>query len=212
MTMIKRLPETLAALREGRIDFPKAKMIEEETQLIDDMACPGVEARVLPRAERQTLGQLRRAVQRAALEADPAGMANKREAYVKGRCLEVRPHPSGTADLSIQDAPAEQATAAETYVGALASGLKNAGDTRTMNQLCADIALALLMGIPQPRLAAPSELVGPRIDDHSGAQADRQSQSEVRTGRLATSDDQTVQRGQSEAWRLPVRHPFGESQ
>ncbi|MCK2239614.1 MULTISPECIES: DUF222 domain-containing protein [unclassified Crossiella] len=54
---LRRLPRTLEALGEGRIDYPKAKAIAEAVTLLTDAQAAAVEQRVLPDAAARSVGQ-----------------------------------------------------------------------------------------------------------------------------------------------------------
>jgi Domain of unknown function (DUF222) len=69
------LPATLAAWDEGRIDQAKVNAIHDATLALSDTAAQAVQDRVLPMAPVQTLSQLRAALERAIIAADPAGAA-----------------------------------------------------------------------------------------------------------------------------------------
>jgi hypothetical protein len=79
VSMTRRLPATVAALRAGRIDLARAKLIETFTAGLGDDLAGQVEQRVLGRAEHQTTGQLRASLQRAVIAADPAAAERRRE-------------------------------------------------------------------------------------------------------------------------------------
>lgn len=118
------LPDTLAALSEGKIDVRRAGKIADHTRILDVEARRRVEAVVLPKAHRQTVTQLERALQRAVIVADPAAAERRRETASRGRRVE-RPRPSsdggsdGQAYLSLVG-PAEDVIALYTAVNAAA--------------------------------------------------------------------------------------------
>ncbi len=74
-----RLPGTAQALHEGIIDYPRARLIADLTRVLSDEDARRVEAAVLPTAGTQTTGQLRAAVSRAVLAADPTAATKRRE-------------------------------------------------------------------------------------------------------------------------------------
>jgi Domain of unknown function (DUF222) len=94
-----RLPATAAALHAGEIDVPKARAVVEASTPLDPPAARAVERRVLPRAGRQTLGQLRASLARATLTLDPAGAQARHERAMTGRRVAVTPQPDGMAEL-----------------------------------------------------------------------------------------------------------------
>jgi hypothetical protein len=73
-----RLAVTGAALAAGDIDVQRARLICEATAALEDDQARAVEARVLPDAGQQTTGQLRAALRRAVIVADPRGADDRR--------------------------------------------------------------------------------------------------------------------------------------
>jgi hypothetical protein len=142
-----RLPATMHALRAGLIDETKARVIARAVDgVLDATAAASVEERVLPKAPAQTTGQLRHAVERAAIEADPDAAERRRRHAETGRRVEIRPTDAHTADLCGRDLPADQALAADNRITALATALKHDGDPNSLTFLRAQVFLALLLG------------------------------------------------------------------
>src|SRR6202034_2639971 len=79
VTLRWRLAATLAALSAGRIDLYRARLIAEATGPLDDDTARAVESAVLPGAGGQTSGQLRVALRRAVIAADPEGAEPRRK-------------------------------------------------------------------------------------------------------------------------------------
>ncbi|HXZ63245.1 MAG TPA: DUF222 domain-containing protein, partial [Streptosporangiaceae bacterium] len=79
-----QLPATGAALASGHIDLARARLISEATAPLPDETARAVEDRVLPAAGDQTTGQLRAALRRAVITADPDG-ANRRREHAERR-------------------------------------------------------------------------------------------------------------------------------
>ena len=92
-----RLPETFAALDEGRITPVKASTIRSHTQDLDLDQSALVEADVLPAAPRGTVPELRHAVQRAVIRHDPHGADDRHQAQRERRGSVSRPSPTGWA-------------------------------------------------------------------------------------------------------------------
>jgi hypothetical protein len=110
-----------------------------------------VEHRVLPAAPASTTGQLRAAVLRSVIEADPDAAERRRQAAEARRRVELLPTDSFTADLRGRDLPISDAIAADSRISALARALKAAGDPRQVEFLRAEVYLKLLLGtLPEP--------------------------------------------------------------
>src|SRR5262245_25504172 len=110
---LARLPATLQALRAGVIDVPRARAVAEATGCLPDELGRAVEAQVLPNAAEQTAGQLRAALRRAVLSADPAAAERRHQQQLALRRVELRPLPDGMAELWAL-LPADQAVAVYT--------------------------------------------------------------------------------------------------
>jgi hypothetical protein len=91
-----RLPDTLAALAEGRIDLPRARVIALGTAELTPAHAAAVEAAVLPRAPGMTTGQLRAAVAKAVQSADPSAARKQREEAERRAYVSCWTGPVGT--------------------------------------------------------------------------------------------------------------------
>jgi hypothetical protein len=162
---LTRLPGTAAALQAGRIDSVKAAIITEHTAILTAEHAVGVESHVLPQAERQAPGRVRRACARAVLAADPAAAEQRREDAVRGRRVGVWPAPGGQASL-VLTAPAEQIHALDAVLTRAArSASRCAGETRTIDQLRADLLIATVLATHNAGRLAAGE---PSISEVSG--------------------------------------------
>ena len=143
-----RLPATLAALAGGRIDLARAKLIDQYTTVLDDDLAQMVEARLLPKAERQTTGQLRAALLRAVLAVDPAAAERRRKEAERNARVELAGEPEGTASLLGRFLPAAQASAAWTRIDMIAKALEDSGAAGGIDLLRAQVLIRLLLGQP----------------------------------------------------------------
>jgi hypothetical protein len=140
------LPRTRAALWAGAIDRQKAAVIADETCSLSAAHRAAVERQVLPRAEDQTTGQLRAAVRRAVIAADPAAAHRRKQAALQRARVERWSEDAGTAALAGRDLPPADVLAADSHLSKTARRLKDAGVPGTMDQLRAKVFLALLAG------------------------------------------------------------------
>jgi hypothetical protein len=145
---LARLPRTRDALARGRIDYPKALVIIDELTGLDDELAVAVEDKIIDAAPGQTTGQLRAALRRAVLQADPAAADRRRKKAERDARVEVWTESSGTAALAGRDLPPADVLAADKRVDSLARSLKEAGEDGTLDQLRARVYLALLLGRP----------------------------------------------------------------
>jgi hypothetical protein len=143
---LDRLPLTRAGLADGRIDERRAAVIAEELSGLNDEDAAAVESLIIGKAPRQTTGQLRPAVRRAVIAADPAAARRRKEEALKDARVETSTEISGTARMSGRDLPPADVLAADKYLSALAQAMKQAGTEGSMDQLRARAYLHLLAG------------------------------------------------------------------
>ena len=148
VSLDSRLPATLAVLAGGKIDLARAKLIDQYTTVLDDDLARMVEARVLPKAERQTTGQLRAALSRAVLAVDPAAAERRRTEAERNARVELTGEPEGTASLLGRFLPAAQASAAWSRIDMIAKALEDSGAAGGIDLLRAQVLLRLLLGQP----------------------------------------------------------------
>ena len=118
-TALRRLPATEAALAAGQLNLSKTTAIAEGLAVLDDDTITTAEARVLVRAPKQTLGQLRASISRAVLAADPSTAKVRAEKAKAERRVELTPRADGMCELwALLSAP--DAMALWTAVTALA--------------------------------------------------------------------------------------------
>ncbi len=141
-----RLPATGAALRDGQIDLGRARLIVDATGALSEEAARTVEAKVLPGAGEKTTAQLRAALRRAVIAADPEGAERRREEAERRARVSLYPDEDGTASLAGYSLPSIRAAAAMARITALARALKAAGAGGGIDLLRAQVFLGLLLG------------------------------------------------------------------
>ncbi len=146
VTLNWRLAATGAALRAGQIDLGRARLIAEATDALDEETAREVEARVLPSAGDKTTSQLRAALRRAVIAADPKGAERRREEAERRAKVSLYPDQDGTASLAGYSLPSIRAAAAMARITALAKALKAAGAGGGIDLLRAHVFLGLLLG------------------------------------------------------------------
>ncbi len=150
VSLAERLPATLAALRAGSIDLARARLIEQYTALLPKNLARKVESAVLAKAEWQTTGQLRAALRRAVISADPAAAERRRQEAEKNARVELTGDDEGTASLAGRWLPAGQAAAAWSRLTVMAKALQDSGAAGGMDLLRAQAFIGLLLGTIQP--------------------------------------------------------------
>lgn len=151
--LVDDLPDTLAALEEGRVDAEKAQLVADRTRCLAE---PGtrrrVEAAVLPFARTRTRMQLDRRLRQEVIAAAPAAAEQRRRAAASRRRVS-RPDitspgaDDGMACLTVYG-PAEDLTALWTALDAAArhtraTAAASSKDGRTLDQLRFDVLASL---------------------------------------------------------------------
>jgi hypothetical protein len=161
-TSLAKLPATAKELRLGRIDVPKALTVIDGVAGLDQDLARAVEDNVLAKAHRQTTGELRAAVRRAVLAADPAAARQRRAAAERNARVELWDESAGTKALAGRDLPPAEVLAADKRISAIARELKNAGAGGSLDLLRAKVYVALLAGQPlDALLPAPGDTSAP---------------------------------------------------
>ena len=142
-----RLPLTRQALAEGIIGDYKAQVIAEATRVLDDAAAAEAEAAVMPDGVTgKTPGQIRAAIGRAVVKADPDAARRRRAEAEKDPRVELWREDAGTAAICGYGLPPDAALAAGQAITTAALDLKAAGLPGTMDQLRARAYLDALLG------------------------------------------------------------------
>jgi len=148
---LSRLPATSAALAEGALDLPRARAVVDAVAVLDAPLAAAVERQVLPRAGTQTVGQLRSALSRAVLAADPAAAEIRHERALASRQVTLQAARDGMAELWAL-LPADAAVAVYQHVDALARRF-SADDPRSRDARRADALVTAVLGHPDPAAA-----------------------------------------------------------
>ena len=154
VTLRWRLAATWAALSAGTIDLYRARLIAEATSPLDDDTARAVESAVLPKAGGQTSGQLRVALRRAVIAADPDGAEQRRRDAQRHAKVSLYPDPEGTATLAATRLPGVHAAAGMARLTAIARAMKSAGMGGGLDFLRSVALIGLLLGtlplVPPP--------------------------------------------------------------
>ena len=147
LDLFRRLPKLFDLLESGIIDVARAKAIERATTHLSDAAAQDVVDAVADDAGAMTTGQLRAEIRGLCIETDTNDARDRYETAVQGRRVVNEATDSGTANLSGLDLAPDRVQAAMHCIDTIARGLRGSGETRTMDQLRADVYLDLLNGI-----------------------------------------------------------------
>jgi hypothetical protein len=146
MDLQQRLPEVHRMLTTGLLDVRRAKTIENGTCHLSVGAARGVVERVAEAAPELTTGQLAARIRKLCIEADTDEANNRYGRALDDRRVVAQPTIAGTAHLSGTDLPPHRVAAATRRINGIARSLRRDDDSRTMDQLRADVYLDLLQG------------------------------------------------------------------
>jgi hypothetical protein len=144
--VIDKLPVVFAALNDGTIDVPKARVLCDAVVGLDTPTARRVVDQLIGEAHQLTTGQLRYRLRRLVLAADPDAVKRAAQRMLPGRRVQARLTDDGLAELAGYDLPPHRVAAAMERLTAIAKAAKSGGDTRRIDQLRADILLDLLVG------------------------------------------------------------------
>jgi Domain of unknown function (DUF222) len=171
---LSRLPEVLAALQAGQIDWAKACLFADLLAGLSGDDAQAIARKLLAQAGGMTTGQLRAALARAVLEVDPDAAEQRRKAARKDTEVQVWHEPSGNAALAGRELSQTDVIHASVRLTAFARWLQQHGATGTLDQLRSAVYIALLAGrTVQSLLAGGAESTGPRGGNPTDGSSDR---------------------------------------
>ncbi|MFD0814936.1 DUF222 domain-containing protein [Amycolatopsis umgeniensis] len=141
-----RLPRTLGLMDQGKLSGFGAMKVAAATAWLSDEDALTADALLEDRLEDKNSEQIRKAAGHAAITVDREGAGRRVERHRDGRRLTVRHGETGVASIEVEDGPVEKVAAAYVRIDREARALKTGGETRTLDQLRADVALDLLLG------------------------------------------------------------------
>lgn len=145
LDLVDRLPDTLAALSDGRICVARARVIAEGTRALTDADAALVQAEVLTAAQALTPAKLRTKVVAAVAAVDPRGADEAHEDACDGRTVRKYPREHGMTGIWAL-LPADHAAAVWAAVNTHAEATREPGDDRTADQRRADSLTEIMIG------------------------------------------------------------------
>ncbi|WP_309341320.1 DUF222 domain-containing protein, partial [Actinomyces viscosus] len=129
---------------------------------------------VLPQAPRRSVCQLGHDIERALIQADPDGHAERAQANAARRCVS-RPRPAGEGVCRVSMLlPAMDALLLDATLDAIAASARAAGEERTLAQLRADAITSMTLAT----LRASQQTACQEAPNQSGSRAAEQQQSD----------------------------------
>ncbi len=151
---LSRLDAVGTALRRGEIDLARASVFVAELAGLDSLLASVLADRHVFGAGGRTTAQLRQLLRRAVLAEDPEAVRRRQRAARQDARVETWPEGSGNGAIAGRELPADRAILADRHIRALARALQQAGMPGTLEQISAEVFLALLTG------QAPGSLLG----------------------------------------------------
>jgi hypothetical protein len=170
--VLRELPMVFAALRRGEIDRGKAKVFADHLDPGRGELTPAqirkLCERFVPQAPRLNTAQLSRRLLRAIVAIDPGFHRRRYRRGVQERGVVLHLDRNGTAVLSGEGLPPDEAAAAAARLDRLAEAAKRAGHPGRLGQITADLYLGMLdgtfYGLTEAQILAHL-LVHPRPED-----------------------------------------------
>ncbi|MGB6453363.1 MAG: DUF222 domain-containing protein, partial [Streptosporangiaceae bacterium] len=176
---LDRLPEVAAALAAGKIDWARACLLVGELAVLTDERASDIASRLLREAGEQTTAELRAALARQILAADPQAAERRKKAGRNDTRVEVWHEPSGNTVLAGRELRPADAIAADAQLTSDARWLRGHGAPGTLAELRAAAYLTRLSGRDLTTMlsAADADDASPasdyfasdhRVSDHPG--------------------------------------------
>ena len=145
-TLVEDYPHLWSALKDGSLDVPRVMVIINQTSHLESELRSRITDEILESAPRLTTGQLRARLARLVITVDPDSAEKRYREGLEARRVVVDANPDGTANLCGWSLPTAQTQAVMRKVNRLARSLKTRDETRSIDQLRADVFLDLLQG------------------------------------------------------------------
>ncbi len=153
---LARMPMVYAALEAGQIDWAKSSVFADMLVGLDEATAREVADRLIGRATGMTTGQLRAALGRAVLNADPAAADRRKREAAKDTDVQAWTEPSGNAALAGRELATADVIAVDKRLTAQAYWLREHGVAGSLGQLRAKAFIATLDGRPLDSLLPPT--------------------------------------------------------
>ena len=152
----------------GVLDAAKASLVTRRLEGVPAPVALAVQERVLPQAPRRSVSQVGRDIERALMETDPAGHAERVRINVSRRCVSrPRPVDEGMSQIRLV-LPTMDALLLDATLDAIAASARAAGEQRTPAQLRADAITAMTLSTLRTSQQTAYTQPCPRGAEHCG--------------------------------------------
>ena len=157
----------------GVLDAAKASLVTRRLEGVPAPVALAVQERVLPQAPRRSVSQVGRDIERALMETDPTGHAERVRINVSRRCV-TRPRPTGEGMSQVRLLlPTMDALLLDATLDAIAASARACGEQRTPAQLRADAITAMTLSTLRTSQQTAFTRPSPKEAEHNGeAQAE----------------------------------------
>ncbi|MCZ7532015.1 MAG: HNH endonuclease [Acidimicrobiia bacterium] len=139
-------PDLLALLNSGDLDLPRVRAIDYAIFGLPDEYARNVVDAIIDDAPHLTTGQLGARIRKLIIDLEPEAAQDQYEAAVEHRSVVVYPGEANTAGVNARNLPPDRVAAISRRIDKIAKSLRTGGETRTMDQLRADVFMDLLAG------------------------------------------------------------------
>ena len=176
---------TEAMERCGVLDAAKASLVTRRLEGVPAPVALAVQERVLPQAPRRSVSQVGRDIERALMETDPTGHAERARANQERRCV-TRPRPAGEGVCQVRLLlPTMDALLLDATLDAIAASARATGEQRTPGQLRADAITAMTLStLHTSQQTAYTQPVLRKAEHHGKAQAEANDSGPAASARL----------------------------
>ena len=156
----------------GVLDSAKACLVTRRLEDVPTLVALAVQDKVLPQAPGRSVSQVGRDLDRALMEIDPDGHAERAQANAERRCVS-RPRPAGEGVSQIRLLlPTMDALLLDATLDAIAASARAAGEQRTLGQLRGDAITAMTLSTLRTSQMAAFSRPAPGV---SGDRAEEQT-------------------------------------
>jgi hypothetical protein len=163
-TGLARLDAVRTALRRGELDLARASVFVEELAGLDWLRASALADRHVFGAGGRTSLQLRHVLRRAVLAEDPEAARRRQRGARQDARVETWSEGSGNGAIAGRELAADRTILADRHIRALARALQQEGMPGTLEQISAEVFLALLTGQAPDSLLAATRQPGAAID------------------------------------------------
>ena len=180
----------------GVLDSAKASLVTRRLEDVPTLVALAVQDKVLPQAPRRSVSQVGRDLDRALMEIDPDGHAERSQNNTERRCVS-RPRPAGEGLCQVRLLlPTMDALLLDATLDAIAASARACGEKRTLGQLRADAITAMSLSVLRTsQIAAFSQpaqgISGNRTEGRTGGDSSpvRACSPVISTSSRASHDD-----------------------